>query len=71
MATTRRAKRQLSQRGALLLLIMMFGVIAVTTFVIVIIFGAPRSKYPKRDPNAAEETMPPMTDPPSRTTALP
>ena len=65
MATTRRAKRQLSQRGALLLLIMMFGVIAVTTFVIVIIFGAPRSKYPKRDPNMAEETMPPMTDPPT------
>ena len=65
MATTRRAKQQLSQRGALLLLIMMFSVIAVTTFVIVIIFGAPRSKYPKRDPNAAEETMPPMTDPPT------
>lgn len=65
MATTRRANRQLSQRGALLLLIMMFAVIAVTTFVIVIIFGAPRSKYPKRDPNVAEETMPPMTEPPT------
>ena len=65
MATTNKAKRQLSQRGALLLLIMTFGVIAVTTLVIVIIFGAPRSKYPKRDPNLAEETMPPMTDPPT------
>ncbi|MCR5718766.1 MAG: serine hydrolase [Oscillospiraceae bacterium] len=65
MASPTKAKRQLSQRGALLLLVLMFGVIAVTTFVIVMIFGAPKSKYPKRDPNAVEETMPPMTDPPT------
>lgn len=56
LSSTRTRKRQLSQKGALLLLIVMFAVIAVTTFVLVMIFGAPKSKYPKRD-SLQSETM--------------
>lgn len=73
MANSRRSKSQLSQKGALLLLIMMFGVIAVTTLVIVLVFGAPKSDYPKREALATnvmetqattEATTEPPTEPP-------
>lgn len=49
MSDSRRTSRRLSQKGALLLLIMLFAVIAVTTFVLVMVFAAPKSDYPKRD----------------------
>ncbi len=70
LSSTNRAGRQLSQKGALLLLILLFAVIAVTTFVLVMIFGAPRSDYPKRDrmevqPTETVATTQPTTEAPT------
>ena len=56
LSNSRRSKSQLSQKGALLLLILMFGVIVVTTLMIVLIFGAPKSSYPKREALETEVT---------------
>lgn len=65
MSSTRITKQKLSQKGALLLLILMFAVIAVTTFVLVIIFGAPKSDFDetKALENQVAETMAPPTEP--------
>ena len=70
MSSTRRAKQPLSQKGMLLLLMILIVLVALSTFVIVMIFGAPKSKYPKREhlPPEAVETEPttePTTEEPT------
>ena len=69
MSSTHRAKSQLSQKGALLLLIMLFALIALLTFVLCIVFGAPKSSYPVREhiPPAPTEAAPtePTTEEPT------